>query len=315
MNKSQLLKTVEKFDNMDAGETAFFARQLEQIRAKTYDVKYIELRARDFIPVDNSVDPGAEQVTYRQYDQVGVAKFISNYADDLPRVDIKGREFTAKVKGIGDAYGYSIQEMRAAKFSGVPMEQRKANAARRAIEYKLDVAGRSGDAETNLVGFLNQTNTTTYTVPNGAAGSPLWVNKTPDEIVADMHGICNGIVSSTSGVEIPDTLLLPIDMYLLVSTKRMGDGSDVTILKYFLGTSPHVKNVDQWYPLATAGATSNRRMVAYRKDPDALQWLIPQEFEQFAPQQKNLEIVTPCHARTGGVVVYYPLSISYGDGI
>ena len=304
-----------RFDNMDAAESAFLSRQLEEIRARTYDIKLQQLKARELIPVDGSISPGAETVTYRQYEPTGVAKIVSNYANDFPRADVVAREFTGRIRSLGDSYGYNVQEARAAQFSGVPLDQKRANAARRAIEEKLDQIAKSGDSKHGLLGLLNQPNTSTYVVPNGAGGQATFASKTPDEIVADMHGIALGMVTSTKEVEIPDTLLLPLTQYGRVATKRMGDGSDTTILDFFKKTSPYIKEVIPWSALAGAGAGGTDRMVCYRRDPDVLQLIVPQEFEQFPPQQEGMEVVTHCHMRTGGVVVYYPLAISYGDGI
>lgn len=299
----------------DANETVFLARQLEQIRAKSYDIKYAPLDAVSFLPVDTSISEGVEAITYRQYEMFAMAKIVSDYANDFPTADVVAREFASKVKSLGDSYQYSIQEMRAAQFAGVPLEQRKANAARRGIDQKHNAIAKSGSAADGLLGFLNQSNTTAFNVPNGAAGTATWATKTPDEIVADMFDIAQGIVTSTKGVEIPDTLLLPLAQHGLISTRRMGDGSDATILEHFLKASPWVKSVLPWHELAGAGTGPTDRMVCYRKDPDALQYIMPVPFEQFAPQQQGMVMKTHCHARTGGVVVYYPLSISYGDGI
>lgn len=300
---------------MDANETAFLARQLEEIRAKSYDIKYAPLDAVSFLPVDTSIDPGVEAVTYRQYEMFGMAKIVADYANDFPTANVVAREFTSKVKSLGASYQYSIQEMRAASFSGVPLEQRKANAARRAIDQLHNTLARVGSSGDGLLGFLNQSNTTSFTVPNGAAGTATWSTKTPDEIVADMHDIANGIVTSTKGVEVPDTILLPLAQHQLIASRRMGDGSDTTILAFFLATSPWIKQVLPWHELDGAGALGVDRMVCYRKDPDALQYIAPVVFEQFAPQEEGMVLKTHCHARSGGVVVYYPLSISYGDGI
>lgn len=299
----------------DANETAFLARQLEQIRARSYDIKYAPLDAVSFLPVDTEISNGVEAVTYRQYEMFGMAKIVADYANDFPTANVIAREFTSKVKSLGASYQYSIQEMRAAQFSGVPLEQRKANAARRGIDQMHNTLARVGSSADGLLGFLNQSNTTTFSVPNGAAGTATWVTKTPDEIVADMFDIAQGIVTSTKGVEIPDTILLPLAQHGLVSTRRMGDGSDATILEYFLKASPWVKSVLPWHELAGAGVGPTDRMVCYRKDPDALQYIMPVPFEQFAPQEQGMVMKTHCHARSGGVVVYYPLSISYGDGI
>src|SRR5690554_5233059 len=96
---------------LDSRETAMLARQLEYIKAQTYDVRYPAFKARTFIPVSTEVPPGAESITYRQWDQYGMAKVIANYADDLPLVDVVAREFTTKVKSLGEAYQYSIQDL------------------------------------------------------------------------------------------------------------------------------------------------------------------------------------------------------------
>ena len=102
----------------DGDETAFFNRQLEFIKAKTFDILFPELKARSVLPVDFSAGPGAESITYRQFDQAGIAKIIANYAQDLPRADISGKEFTAKVRSLGASYGWTLQEIRAAKMAG-----------------------------------------------------------------------------------------------------------------------------------------------------------------------------------------------------
>jgi len=114
----QDLNVITASGKLDANESIYFARQLEQIRAKAYDVKKVPLNALAFMPVDTSINPGAESITYRQYDGVGMAKIISNYADDLPRSDVVGKEFTSPVRGVGASYGYTIQDIRAAQFTG-----------------------------------------------------------------------------------------------------------------------------------------------------------------------------------------------------
>ena len=124
--------------NLDANETIFFARELEYVKAKTFEVKYIRLKATQLIPVSTEAGSGAETITYQVQDAVGVAKIIANYADDLPRVDVIGKEVSTPIRGIGDSFGYSIQDIRAAQFAGKPLVQRKANAARKAIDTLID---------------------------------------------------------------------------------------------------------------------------------------------------------------------------------
>lgn len=301
--------------HLDASESVIATKALEEVRSATYDIKYPELMGREFAPVDSSLNPGTEVVTYHQYDSYGVAKIISNYADDLPRADVSVKEFSSRVRSLGASYGYSIQDLRAASMAKVNLPQRKADAGRRSIEEGIDRIVRNGDTTNGLLGLLNQPNAIVYTIPLGVSGFADWPRKTPDEVIADMNGPQNFMYDTTNGVEIADTMILPLDAYAHIASRRMGDGSDTTILEFFLENSAFVKTVAPWYPLKNAGVSGAKRMLTYRRNPNAVQLVIPQDFEQFPPQAKNLELVTPCHARCGGVVLYYPLSMAYADGI
>ena len=301
--------------NMDAGESAFTTRELEHIRSKVYEKEYPELLARTYIPVDNTVPSGAKTVTYKFYDRVGVAKIIASYADDLPRADVFAKEYTARIRGVGESYGFDLEDIRAAQMAKVPLQQMKANAAKEAIELKIDQIAQVGDASFGLIGMLNQPNASVYTIPAGVSGFTDWARKTPDEIVADLNGVVNFVYDSTNGVEQDDQILLPLKQYAYIASTRMGDGSDTTILDFFLEANPFIKNVSPWHILKGAGSAGADRMVSYKRDPDRLQLVISQEFEQLPPQARNLEIVVPCHARCGGVALYRPLSMAYADGI
>lgn len=304
------------FDNLDAAENVFFERQLEHVRAQSYDIKYPNLLARSLIPLDASVPPGAETVKYMQYDRVGLAKVISTYGRDLPRADVKGKEFRSVVKSLGVAYGYTTQEIRAANMGGVPLDARKAQAARRAMEEKIDVLAFSGSTADSLVGFNAITNAQVYTVPNdGTGSSQLWSSKTADLILRDMFMACQYIIDNTYGIEQPDTLLVPLSQYGKIATTPRSATSDTTILQFFLANTPYIRNVQPWWRLAGAGSGGKDRMIAYRRSPDALQLVVPMEFTQYAPQQDGLEFEIPCEMRYGGVVAYYPMSMVYADGI
>ena len=102
----------------------FFARELDYIKAQSYDVEYPQMTALSMFPISSEVPEGAETFTYYSYDKIGLAKIINNYATDLPRTDVKGKPTTGYVKSIGDSYGYSVQEMRASRMTGKSLDVR-----------------------------------------------------------------------------------------------------------------------------------------------------------------------------------------------
>ncbi|QDP67004.1 MAG: putative major capsid protein [Prokaryotic dsDNA virus sp.] len=311
-----------EFVNLDAGETLFFQRELEHRKSQTYDVVKAPLKAFELFPVDSTAGAGAESIAYEQYDITGMAKIIANYADDLPRADVKGKEFVGKIRSVGNSYGYSLQEVRAARMAGKSLEQRKANAAARTQRELWNSVAFYGDETHGLPGFLTNPNIPASSAPNGAGGTPEWSTKTPDEILIDMNALANGIISRTNGAETPNTMVLPIDQYTLISTTPRSSTSDTTILEYFLQNSPFITSVE-WAneltaeQLAANGVTDFSGDVAfvYRRDPDVLTLEMPQMFEQLPAQERGLEYVVPCHSRIAGVLVYYPLACAFLDDI
>ena len=72
--------------HFDSAEDAsvFFARELDHVKAQSYDVEYPELTALHLLPQTSEADPGAETITYYTYDKTGLAKIIDNYSTDRP---------------------------------------------------------------------------------------------------------------------------------------------------------------------------------------------------------------------------------------
>jgi hypothetical protein len=293
------------------------ARELLNVRAQAFEVQYPEHKAMSLVPMKTDIHPGEELYTYQTWDKTGQAKFRTPHAKNAPRADASLVEATPiPFRSIHSSYGIDFQEARAAARAGKPLDNRKMMAARYAIASFLNTLFTSGSTEfgVTMYGLLNLSGTVTYTVPaDGAGSTKTWSTKTPAQIIRDMNGIVTKMVVDSNDVEHPDTLVIPLSSHELISTTRMADGSDVTILKHYLANQPHIKRVIPWYALEAAG--TGGRMIAYRAASDVMEGLLPVEFEQFAPQTDGMEVVTVCHGRTGGIVLYKPKAVAYGDGI
>ncbi len=310
-----MARTSLHLPHFDAAENVFIERKLEYVKSKVYEQPYPEFLGRQLVPVSHEVPAGAETIKYDIFDKVGMAQRIRSYSDNLPRADVKVREERSPVHGYGIAYGYSNRELRASLMANVNLDAKKANAARFGFELAVDVIAAGGNSE-GLLGLLTLPNANAYTVPaDGTGASALWTAKTPDQIIRDLNGVSNKSVGLTNGIEMPDTLLLPIDQYNYVASTPRASVSDTTILKFFLGASPFVKTVIPWFRCKGAGSGGTDRMVAYKRSPDKLTFEIPMEFTQQPPQLRNLAVDVPCEGEVGGVIAPYPMSVTYGDGI
>lgn len=312
---AQDMRVIDATGRLDANEGVFFARQLEYIRPKAYDVKRAALSALSLMPVDTSTNPGAEYITYRQYDQVGIAKIIANYADDLPRADVLAKEFTSPVRGIGDSYGYSIQEIRAAQYANVDLSSKKQAAARRAHDELINRLAWFGDTLSGLPGFLSNVNMPGYVIPaTGTGSSKLWSTKTPDQIITDMNGIVNAVTISSKGIHKANELWLPLAQYTYIGSVPRSGTSDTTIFEFFKMNNPGVE-VKPVLELAGALAGPLDTMIALENSIDNYQLNIAMMFMQHAPQLRNLEFVVPCESRFAGVTIEYPLAFAKADSI
>lgn len=299
---------------LDSNDLAFFNRELEYIKSKSYDTKQRMLKAAQLIPVSTEAGPGAREITFRRYTMRGTAKIISDYAKDIPRADIYGEEETVKVKHIASSYGYSIFEIQESRRVNKRLDVRRAQAANRAVDEKMDRLVWFGSTKHNIQGFLDYPGILEYTTPNGAGGNPEFDTKTSAEILADMNAMISTPVETTNGVERPNTLLLPIAQYELVATLRNSDASDLTVLEYFKRNRPGVM-VEPLDVLKGAGVGGSDRMMAYVRDPEHLTQEMPVPRQQEAPQQNGLEVEVIVWGDHAGVIVYYPLSVIFADNI
>lgn len=306
--RSQLVHLSTKWD---ADPSAALTRQLEHVKARTYDVEFPLLKARQFIPVASDADPAAHSILHQQWTQFGAARIMADLADDIPLVSVAVREFSTPVVSTGIGYHYTVQELRESSKTGAQLDTRRAIAARRGAEVTLDQIAAFGDSRVGLTGFLNHPNVPLVTLSNGT-----WATATPQEVLEDLYQLEESIIDATEENHAATSLLVPGSIWKIIRTTQMtttGENTD-TILQTFLRGAQSVREADRWAKLETADAAgTGPRIVMYEKSPDVMTLEIPQDLEQFPPQAVNLAFKVPMHMRVGGVRMTYPLAVAYAD--
>ena len=297
-HKAQTTHTLRQIGaRFDAGETAIFTRQLEHVKAEIVDAEFPALRAREFIPQESGVNPGADTFTWREFTRVGLAEMISNYSTDLPDVTEYGQENKSPIESIGVSFKYNLQEVKAAGMSGYALESRRGIIAREAIERKIDKVAAHGDSGRNVPGFVNNSSVTLVTAGingdwDGAA--------TPAEILEDLHTMSMAVWEQSKHIHRADTMLLGTTLYKIIATTPYSTTIPDSLLDVFLRSSPHIRTVDAWVQLDLADAEGNGpRAVVYEKSPMNMGLIVPVDFESLPPQPENLNFKVPCHARVG----------------
>jgi len=308
------LRAIEVTGHMDANESMFFARQLEYIRPQAYQMTRVALSALTLFPISTDIPAGAKSHTYRMWDTVGMAKIISNYADDLPRAGVFAKEFTGYIRSIGISYGYTVQDIRAAQFAGVNLDTAEQAAAKRGHDETINKIAWNGDATANLPGFLSNANISAVTVPaDGTGSSKTFATKTPDQILRDLNSLVNSVITQSKGIHRPNQLWMPLEQYTYINSTIRGSMSDATILEVFTRSNPGIKVIPV-IELDGAGTAGADVMVALENNRENWRLEIPMAFLQHPPQLTNLEYTIPCESRCGGVIIPFPLAFAKGEG-
>ena len=323
------LKPLLDAAHLDADETYFFARQLEFVKKRSYDVLYPEFKGDWICPVSNEADTGTENITYKQYEGVGEASIINNASRDYKNVEIREKEFTQPVRSIGVSIKWTLQELRRdalkAKFgnnsAGKTATQRKTDKAIQAIRQKEERIIAAGDATAGLVGFYNSDKISE--IPTGAGVNQIkadgtgnkadWMTKDADKLIRDFNIIVNYVVNNTKGVHDINTVLLSNEYNTRLATVRIPN-TNTSVLTYLLsvheGKGLEIVPYDR-VNLAAAGADTGtlteQWIMAYDRSPNTLTQEIPQPLEIFPPRLvAHGEYEAGLHERHGGIQIYYP---------
>ena len=318
-------------------EGIFFQRQLEYIQAQSYDVLYPDLMGRECFALNTEGGEGINVITYRSYDKRGETAIIAGKATDLPRGDISGKEYSISVRTLGNAFGYSRQELASAKVTGMPLEARKAEATRRSYEEKVNQLIWFGSPENNLQGFFNgpvgaPALTVSKTAVDAAVGgtfSLVWgVDKTPDEVIADLTTACVKMYKETKKLFRPNKVLISVEkkQYLMNTPRSLQ--SDVSIMDWFIANNMFIKSADDFkdvnelegiYDVAGGDfdptGQKGEGFTIYADGADNARVREPFPYMHLPVQYKGLEFEVNCYGRFAGVEMIRPAAFQHFYGI
>jgi hypothetical protein len=302
---------------------AFLIQQAAHIESQVYQIKYPDIQYPNLVPVDTTAGEWARVVTFFSEDKVGKANWFHHEANDTNRAEVKYEQFNENIHMAEVGYGYTLDELGySAMIPGRNLSTDRASAARRAYEEFVDRIVLLGDADKNLEGLVDHSSVTAVSAAaTGTSNSPDWSAKTADQILTDVNTILTGMYVATKTVQIADTLLLPVESFALLTTKRVGD-TTMTVMQYLMLNNIYTATTGQQLTiravrgLETAGDGGTGRMVAYRRSPEILKFHLPMP-HRFLPayQTGPLRFDVPGIFRLGGLEIRQPGGIRYMDDI
>lgn len=222
----------------------------------------------------------------------------------------------------GMEIGYTLPELQSAIQLGRPIDSQKLMGMQLKYQMDIDQQVYVGDTDLGLTGLFNSAAITPSNVPNGAAASPLWANKTAQEILADIRAIEVAAWTSAGYAIAPRQLRVPpAQMVMLLQPLSIGGVAVAnSILEYVSrnslcmqqnGVPLDIQSV-KW--LTGAGAGGTNRMVAYTKEYDKVRFpLVP--LQRTPLEYRGIYQLTNYFGRIGTVENPYPETVAYRDGI
>lgn len=304
----------------DANEVAFLELQLEFMRQRELEIEYAMPKALSFVPVKSDVPAGAESFAYFELDHRGTAAWLANGANDVPFAEVDGSKHTSPLHRMAMGYRYTFDDIKAAQMAGMSLDQKRRNAARDALNRKIDDVITFGN---NALGFSGLANHTSVQHEDAAApgtgSDKSWQggDKTTMEILADMNALVNKIPDQTKDLHNANMLLLPSTLYRFVQDTPLdagGTNSD-SILAAFKKNHPEV-TVMPWVMLELADdAGTGPRAIAFEMNPDNMEFVIADPISEDPVERKGRAYEVTMTAKVGGLVIYRPLTIVYQDDI
>jgi len=297
---------------------AFMESQVAYIERQAYRVRYPSIQYPTLVPITSEAPDWINTITHYSMDMTGSADFISAQADDFPLADASKQQFNVQVEMLGAAYQYNTEEMMQAQMTGMNLSAERAIAARRAVEEKIDDLVLNGYSALKWDSLINSSLVPKSDAAATGSGSlRTWKSKTADQVLGEINELLERVHVDSLTVEMADTILMPWTLIHDISTRRISEGVDNTILSFLRQNNVYTATTGRPLrirPLRGLESQSNGRIIAYRFDPEILRFHLPMPFRFLEPMRKSaMTWQVQGVFRTGGLEIRLPNAMRYLD--
>lgn len=250
----------------------------------------------------------------------GNMPWISPETTAIQGVSIDGSKTVLPLRLLAREVSYTSVELERSQRLGQPIDAMKMDALNRTYQMNTDQIVYIGATEVNQTGLLNSPLVTAGSVVNGISGSPLWSQKTPDEILADVNSLLTSTWLASAYAVCPSELRVPPTQFGLLAQQKVSSAGNVSILKYLEDNSIALRingkalNIQPIKWLAGRGAGSTDRMLAYTNEEDRVRYpMVPIRRE--TAYYHGIRFTAPYIWAFGCMEFVYPETLQYADGI
>lgn len=315
------MRTIAAASRYDAATGYALARELEYVSAVITQQPLADLTSMTAIPLAvDQPQPYQEVYTWKTQTWTKGGRISRSYKDLGTRGDIQVQKNSQNVVPYIQHASWGLDDLARAALGNIPLPALELQGAMRAISEQMNADNWFGDSTEGISGLYGATGVTTSAVANGALGSPLWSQKTPDEIEADCTELISAVVEAVKGkgALLPNRLAMSVASYSKLATTARSQLSSMTILQFVQQALESVGmggvEITKHPELADNGSGS-KWMVLYRYDPQVMGRIMPLAPTFLPPDIESTYITQAIHAQAGGLNIRYPVAIQIRTGM
>lgn len=321
------MRTARRFRTRDSA-LSYFVNQLENLDRRLYEPLVSVSWGRD-IKLRAGITMSNESTSFIRSAFAGVGTlqnttgnfpWISAETTAIPGISVNGQKVVLPLRLLARELSYTSVELERSQLTGQPIDAQKMDAMNQLYQMNTDQMVYIGSSDVGATGLVNSADVTATTVANGITGSPLWTQKTPDEILADVNTLLSDCWLSAVYAVCPSKLLLPPAQFSYISSQKVSSAGNVSILKFLkencISLNINGKELDiqpvKW--LAGAGVDDADRMVVYTNSEDRVRFpMVPVRRE--TAYYQGIRYTAPYLWAYGEMEVVYPETLRYADGL
>ena len=243
-------------------------------------------------------------------------------ANDIPVIQADMSKQIARTFNFAEYMSFTVTEKEKMMNVGRDPEAFLNKGIRLHCDKVIDRNVYVGFSKVSSTGLCNNPSVMRSSARTGAGGQTQWRTKTADEILNDINSALSAVweANDCSSDGLPNHILVPVEQFGMLVTRKVSDDSERSILTYVLENNIAARQGRQliispckW--CTAAGTNYSDRMVVYQNQVDRICFNLTQPLRRMETEYADMRIKIPYIAQFSEVRFLYPSTVRYMDGI
>ena len=243
-------------------------------------------------------------------------------ANDIPVIQADMSKSVARTFNFAEYMAFSVMEREKMMGIGRDPETFLNKGIRLHCDKLIDRNVYQGFEKVNSTGLVNNPAIARISAATAAGGGTRWSQKTADEILNDINSAISTLWKDNdcSIDALPNHILIPVEQFGALVTRKVSDDSERSILSYVLENNLTTQQGGEliispckW--CSRAGSSRSDRMVVYCNHIDRICFNLTQPLRRMETEYSDMRYKIPYIAQFSEVRFLYPSTVRYMDAI